>query len=312
MPDLPHLTDRKIKTLVGERSFTLALDYLADGALSHLHRAGRTLTACVRGTAAKPYKVSIRFDATGLDSADCACPVASGSCKHIAAVLIAFARTPDAFVPADQLDKKLQKLDKPHLIALLKQIFRRDPALENLLDTIPDGKKPLSPDAFRAQADDAFDNAPDDWGYTGEIAARLRPLVETADDFQTANQPQNAAAAYQGILQSVLAHEYALNDDEPGHLFPIVEDCSTGLGKCLQKITDPAPREPLLQALFNVCLFDSDQGGTGLADAAATILYDQTIPTDRRAIAAWIHTAQKSATNYTREGLTDMLEHFDS
>jgi hypothetical protein len=311
MPDLPHLTERQIKTLVGERSFTLGLEYIADGALSQLRRAGRTLTACVRGTAAKPYKVIVRFDANGLDSADCACPVGSGACKHIVAVLIAFLRTPDAFVSANALDAKLEKLDKPHLIALLKQIFRREPALENLLDTIPHGKTPLSPQAFRAQADDAYDNAPDDWGYTGEIAARLRALVETADDFLAANQPQNAAAAYRGLLQSLLAHEYVFNDDEPGHLYPIVEDCSTGLGKCLQKMTDPAAREPILEALFNIVLLDAEQGGTGLADSAITILYDQTTPQDKKQIAPWIRNAESRAQGWTHESLTDMLDHLE-
>ena len=317
MPDLPRLTDRKIKSLVGERSFTLGQDYLADGALTHLRRAGRLLTACVQGTAAKPYKVSLRFDAHGaLAAADCACPVGSGACKHVAAVLLAFMRTPDAFVPADSLDAKLNKLDKPHLVALLKQIFRRDPDLETLLDTLPHGKKPLAPEPFAAQADHAFDNAPDDWGYTGEIAARLRAIVESADDFLAAAQPANAAAAYRGILQSVLAHEYVLNDDEPGHLFPIVQDCCTGLGKCLASITTPAgAREPILHALFNVTLFDLESGGTGLSDDAVAILYDQTTPQDRRAIVPWIRTALKHpggyARDYAREALTDMLEEFD-
>jgi hypothetical protein len=311
MPDLPRLTDRKVKALVGERSYSLGLEYVADRALSHLRRAGRTLTACVQGTASKPYKVSVRFDSGGFSSADCACPVGSGACKHIAAVLIAFARTPDAFVPTDEVDRRLNALDKPQLVALLKQVFRREPAMENLLDAVPRGGAPLSPKPFRAQAVDAFDNAPDDWGYTGEIAARLRALLESGDEFLAADQPLNAAAVFCGVLQSLLDHDGVLSDDEPGHLYSIAQDCSVSLGKCLAQTDLPTARQSILRALFDLNLLDFEMGGTGLSDDAATILFDQTTPADRPHVAKWAREALKRAEGYAHDCLQRMLPEFD-
>ena len=309
--DLPTLTERQIKSLVGSRSFDLGLDYVADRALSHCRRAGRLLTACVQGTANKPYNVTVNFDADGFKSATCTCPVGSDSCKHVAAVLIAFARTPDLFVPTEVLDQRLEKLDKPRLIALLKQIFQRHPTLEKLLDTIPDKKKPLAAEAFQAQADDIFDNAPDEWGYTTQLAADLHALLQTGDDYAAANHHANAAAVYRGLIQSILEHEYALNDDEPGDLSAIVIDCSTGLGKCLAVTPKPADRQPILQALFTVYNYDAEQGGTGISDDAATILFDQTTPEDKRAITPWIRTALRGAQGWARATLTGLLEAFE-
>jgi hypothetical protein len=307
------LTERAVKSFVGERSFSLGKDYIADGVLSHLRRIGRTVDACVQGTASRPYKVTVRFDDNGgLQSGNCTCPVGGGSCKHVAAVLITFCRTPDAFVEGEELDTKLQKLDKPRLIALLKQIFRKDPDLEILLDTIPRGKKPLSPQAFGAQADSVYDNAPDEWGYTGEIADGLRSIVETGDGFLTAGQHENAAAVYQGVMQSALAHEYALNDDEPGDIDCVIQDCATGLGKCLAVITDSQARKPILHALFDLVLMDMERGGAGMSDDAFAILEDQTSPANRRELAERIRAELKSATGYARQSLTDLLEQLES
>ena len=53
-PDPRPLTDRAILNRVGQRSYDLGQDYLADRALSHCRRIGRTLEARVSGTAANP------------------------------------------------------------------------------------------------------------------------------------------------------------------------------------------------------------------------------------------------------------------
>jgi uncharacterized Zn finger protein len=177
------LTERKIESMVGGRSFELGREYLAEGAVSRMRRDGRAVEACVQGTAARPYKVAVQFDEAGkIRAADCSCPVGSGACKHVAAVLLAYCRTPDAFVEVGEVDAKLQKLDKSRLIKLVKQIFRQHPELEVLLDTLPEGKRPLKPDAFRKQGDGFFDDAGDGWGYTGEVASALLGLLKTADE----------------------------------------------------------------------------------------------------------------------------------
>ena len=102
-----------------------------------------------------------------------------------------------------------------------------------------------------------------------------------------------------------------MGDDEPGDLHSIVIDCSIGLGKCLAVTTKPDDRQPILQALFVVYHYDAEQGGTGISDQAATILYDQTTPQDKRAITPWIRTALRSANGWGRDTLTDLLEAFD-
>jgi hypothetical protein len=226
----------------------------------------------------------------------------------VAAVLIAYCRTPDAFVEAGEVDEKLQKLDKGRLIKLVKQIFRQHPELEVLLDTLPEGKRPLKPDAFRKQADGFFDNAEDEWGYTSEVASQLRGLLKTGDDFLEARQAENAAAVWQGVLQSLMAHDYAFGDDEPGDLFCVIQDCVAGLGKCLKVMTEPAARLEVFHRLVDVVMLDGERGGVGLSDDVWNLLEDQTTPAIRQELAGRVRRAIPDSSGWARDSLEGLLE----
>src|SRR4051812_21874808 len=133
MDDIPSIGPRKIQSYVGQRNFTLGQQYVANGAIEHTLREGKTIKATCQGTAARPYRVSVTFDRIGIDESDCSCPVGSGACKHVAALLIAWEKTPQAFTQTLPIHDKLSKLDKPQLLALLKQLLHRNPDIEQII-----------------------------------------------------------------------------------------------------------------------------------------------------------------------------------
>ncbi len=78
--------------------------YLVDhGALSALARTATRIFGESRGSGPSPYKVAIAFPEGKKPRAKCTCPSALRRpfCKHAAALLIAWARSPDAFVESD-------------------------------------------------------------------------------------------------------------------------------------------------------------------------------------------------------------------
>src|SRR5207245_9710726 len=86
------------------------------------------------------------------DSSDYSGPAGSAACKHVAALLIAWQKTPEAFTQTLPVEGKLSKLDKPQLLALIKQLLRRNPDLEQIIDAMPLPGQPITPKLFQHHA----------------------------------------------------------------------------------------------------------------------------------------------------------------
>jgi HEAT repeat protein len=75
-----------------------------DKGLTNLARHGNKLFCEAKGSGPSPYRVSLAFGSGALDvKARCSCPAARSRsfCKHAAALLVAWARAPEAFVTSD-------------------------------------------------------------------------------------------------------------------------------------------------------------------------------------------------------------------
>src|SRR5258705_8123076 len=99
MDDIPSITTKRILNYVDQRSFTLGQQCVADGAIAHTLREGNTIKATCQGTRPSPYRVWVTFDRRGIKESDCSCPVGSGACKHVAALLIAWEQTGQPITP---------------------------------------------------------------------------------------------------------------------------------------------------------------------------------------------------------------------
>src|SRR5262245_55960708 len=75
-------------------------------ALAHLARTADKLYAEAQGSGSAPYRVSIAFGDRDRLQAACSCPAARHKskrpfCKHAAALLLAWAKMPDAFAATE-------------------------------------------------------------------------------------------------------------------------------------------------------------------------------------------------------------------
>jgi hypothetical protein len=104
----------------------------------------------------------------------------------------------------------------------------------------------------------AFANSGDDWGWRDsfETARDLDELLNLAGQYQELADSTNAAIIYRIVAEEILQHEEKVMSDESGRLGGLVDDCLEGLGICLEFIQDSSARRDILQALFNVYLWD--------------------------------------------------------
>lgn len=94
-----------------------------------------TLEAHVIGTDTYRLKISIRGKRTGRTS--CSCPAFSnyGSCKHIAAVLIAYEKHPEWFRETKGIAKQLQDLPREKLEKMLEMLFDSIPQARDFIES---------------------------------------------------------------------------------------------------------------------------------------------------------------------------------
>jgi uncharacterized Zn finger protein len=172
-------------------------------------RAGNTIRACVRGSRARPYRVWARSGEAPIEAAHCTCPVgAKGTCKHVAAVLLAYLEHPGRFAVMEDIDANLAARSKPELVALVKALLRQAPELEPMLARPLPGYATVTPDPkmYYFLALDAVQtaNPHDDWA-PHEIAAELAEVIEYARAFGTGGEP--SPEVYLAVAQ-VLREEF--------------------------------------------------------------------------------------------------------
>lgn len=289
--DVPRLTAAKVRDWVGERSARLGREYVEDGAVSDATIRGRKLCAKVQGTAYQPYRVSVTFDGDGvMTSADCSCPVGDGGgCKHVGAVLLAWADDPSSFEPVEPAHKRLEELDKPALIALIQQMLRREPDLEALLSMPLPGTSPrgaAKPEQFRKQAVAAMRSAGGEWGWHRDAADALEAIIETGDAFLESGDAASAAAVFTGVVAAL--DDESLQEDEAGDIMGVVNGCAAGLARCLAVERDAKRRESILEAMFDIYLRDLDMGGVGIGDGVPEDMMKHASPEERRLVAVWV------------------------
>jgi uncharacterized Zn finger protein len=292
MPTLPKVSDKALRSRVGDRSLALGEQYFQGGAVFNARRQGRTLKARCQGSRDEAYQVEVTFDDKGIAEAECSCPVGDGGhCKHVAALVYAWRNEPEQFQELEELDAGLERRSKAELIALVNQMLRREPDLELLLEKPAGGRSATSSEAYRRKAKAAFRNSGYEWGAASGIADDLSAIKETGDELLRQRNHAGAAAVYEGVLAGLI-DEYHSVQDEEGDFHGVVEACVEGLGTCLDALKeDPVRREAILRTLWAVYDFDLHQGGIDLSGEADDFLVEHTTPEERRTIAGWVRAA---------------------
>lgn len=142
-------------SLLGARTLERGRRYVAWGAVYDGRRRGAVLRARCEGSGQEAWRVRVTLDPTGVRDAACDCPMGeTGDCKHVAAVLLTYAREPEAFVEVPTVDEALEGVDASGLRALLGRLLLQRPELEALVEeALPASfARPADPEGLRGRA----------------------------------------------------------------------------------------------------------------------------------------------------------------
>ncbi len=269
---LPALAESDVRDLATERSFNRGVGYYRSGAIFEPVRQGDELRAYCEGSDYEPYRVSVTLGRPGIITTRCTCPYDwGGICKHIVALLLTWIHQPEAFHTLAPLDETLADRSKQELIALIKEMLKREPDLIRLLElpVQPDRRMPLDLDAFRRQINYALRR---EFPDADVVATELAAIAETADRFLEAGDWANAGALYHLILNEIVPGYQNLYD-ENGDVNIVLQSCAEGLDACLgEGSASAATRRTWLEALLEAEFKDLDMGGIDLAYPADEVI----------------------------------------
>jgi len=122
------LTESLIRTGASDKSFARGQELFRSGAISHPTIRGNTLTGMCEGTGSPFYRVRAEVDGGGIRSAHCACPFEFGGyCKHLVALLLAYARAPQRFAISRTPAELLADLSREQLLTVLVKLLDEQP-----------------------------------------------------------------------------------------------------------------------------------------------------------------------------------------
>lgn len=317
MADDLRLSEENILDWIGDdRALQRGRRYFAEGRVSAAYRNGDTLTALVRGTAPEPYEVEVLLGEGGVEEAECSCPIGDGGgCKHVAAVLLAWAADSSAFRAGGGIESFLELYSQAELVALVKRMLDRHSDLRRLLERYPPSSvaagSRIAPDAVVEQIEAAYAGA--EYGRQGSrrLVKELMELVSLADGYAAQGDTPAAVAVYSAICRTVPAHLGEAGDD--GDDLEAVYGAVEGLDRALDQTSIAAQRRAILDSLFKVVCWDIEFGGQGIGDEAQEALLDKTTPAERELLAQWVRAALPApdrgplGMNYKRQRFGELL-----
>jgi len=292
------LSESAIRRWVDEASFGRGLSYYHGGHIHQPRRQGNTLRARCIGSEAQPYRVQVTLDREGIVSGECSCYVgASGRCKHVAALLLTWLHAPDQFREQATLEATLEERSKAELVDLIRRMLNRYPDLESLLE-IPllvdiEHLPPMDEETIEARVNSAFYGG-NDWGPTEVVPEELQELAGLGDTYAAQERCREATRIYVAVMRAVLNY-YGWVQDDTWELVPIVDDCVSGLGACLERTEAAEQRDPILRALFEVYRWEVEHGGVEMGVEAPFLLLEQTTAEEKASLAGWVREAMPPA-----------------
>jgi hypothetical protein len=195
----------------------------------------------------------------------------------------------------DTLKKKLEKLEKPELVAIITHMLRQEPDLQWLITTpLPvasSQKASIDPKLYQQQVLAAM--AAGDYRRKpkrDEVQQRLTAIKTIAGEFAAQENYAAALTIYEVLVTEVIAH---FNDyrDEYVAFSVILMGCIDGLDSCFAGEEDnPEIRLRVIRLLFAIYRFSIDSW-MDLDEDIPGLLTGNTTPEERQVIAGWLRDA---------------------
>ena len=280
------LTETSIRTGASEKSFARGQELFRRGSVSDTAVQGNNLSGLCEGSESPFYRVRAELDEGGVRSASCTCPYDFGGyCKHIIALLLAYARKPERFAARRDPAEMLSDLSREQLIELVTRLLREQPDLSDLVEaalaapSVAGGRKPSSArrkkvdaEVYRRRARGIMHGldhmrASEAYWHVGGLVEELRDVERRAREFLDAGDPESALKILLTLLEET-QDGFDYIDDSNGEL----GDYLDGLGETLAEMIlsldlDEDEREDIVSDLDELHDKLSDYGVEGLSVA---------------------------------------------
>jgi len=285
---IAKLTDDVIRAGANDKSFQRGRELFRRGAISNAAIQGHTLSGECEGSGSPFYKVCAELDDGGIRSATCSCPYDFGGyCKHLVALLLAYAQKPKQFSVRQEPTELLADLTREQLLALVTKLLREQPDLYEWVEAaliLPNTSgKGKSKTAKRKQVDTAvyqrrvrgimhsLDHMrmSEAYWHVGGLVGELNVVRRSALEFLDAGDAESALQILLTLIKE--SHDgFDYVDDSNGEL----GDFFTGVGETLAEVIlsldlNEEEREDLASDLDELHDQLSDYGVEGLSVAIA-------------------------------------------
>ncbi|MGE5375410.1 MAG: SWIM zinc finger family protein [Bacteroidota bacterium] len=278
----PKITESMIRTGATPESFRRGEEYYREGAISNTAIQGSLLSGECAGTYAPYYRVQVELDEAGIGRASCTCLYEGvGHCKHIVALLLAYAQHPKAFVTRKAPAELLADLGLDDLIAILTRLMQEQPELYDRIEaliSVPSKKsrkkhKKVDIEVYRRHILDIVHSLDsmrmsEAYWYVGGLANQLREVQGSAVKFLDSGDAETALEILLVLLEeSSRAIEHI--DDSNGELGGFVGELGTPLAEAILSMElSQVERARLTKRLDKLIDYASDYGMEGNLDIA--------------------------------------------
>lgn len=285
--DFSVLSESDIAALATPKVMTRGRVLFDDGALEELARRGEEISALCAGSEEESYALHARLSSHGVKQTRCSCAYDyDGICKHLVALLLAWAHTPEAFETLEEtpaapnaesnLLRELKSRERDELAVLIAQLVVTEPKLKGvvkrLLQTrLSDGELNKVQRAVESIMKKIMRG-----GYDANFSAIGRDLkfhLRAAASLE-ATRPTDAGRVYAAILEGMMSvGQDPFQWDEGRILIDVSEACSRSLAASASlKSTPSARRGEWITVLARAFVFDLKLGGYDFAGAAVKVL----------------------------------------
>lgn len=286
------LTESIVRAGATENSFQRGRELFRSGAISNSAIQGGWLSGECEGNTAPFYKVRVELDDGGIRSADCTCPYDFGGyCKHVVALLLAYAHAPKQFTTLKEPADLLADLTREQLVALVTKLLRDQPDLYDQIEAaiaLPSttskaksgtaNRKKVERDVYRRRVRGIMHSldrmrSSEAYWHVGGLVGELDGVRQTAMEFLQAGEPEAALEILLTLIEE--SHDgFDYVDDSNGEL----GDFLSGIGEALAEVIltldlDEARRADVLSELEDLHDKLSDYGVDGLEIAIAAARY---------------------------------------
>lgn len=299
---LPTVSERDIRSLVGERSFDRAQDYFRAGMISGLRVQGRTLRGRSAGSQGNTYEVSVTFDDTGVAETACTCPM-EAYCKHVGALLLAWTHARGEVAVVEALAVSLAKRSREELVAIIERMVALHPELESLATASATRGRGRSSTDWSEVVAQAMRGAERDWGAMRSAAGALVRIVEQAASAPSRGNTSDAVESCRAVIDAALDAHRNGYESEGELLGPLIKAARV-LGERLTAMKpSDGGRAPVVETLIDVAVGDILEGGLGYGDDARRALDERATKVERKRIAARIREAVPKASSWGKEAM---------